>query len=71
MVAAKQAKHKAKLACVVTKERDLIEEESEDEHEHEEVFTLGRMNTWSQTQVSRYFTAAEAEEAVETTELLD
>ena len=65
----------AKLACAVTKakERDLVKEESKDEDEdkdeHKEVFTLGRMNTRSQTRVSRYFTATEAEEVVETAEL--
>jgi len=37
------------------------EESSEDEEVHEEVFTLGRMNTQSQTQVNRYYTTAEIE----------
>lgn len=44
-----------------TGEKDPVEESTEDEEEHEEVFTLGRMNTRSQTRVSRYFTAAEVE----------
>jgi hypothetical protein len=35
-----------------TGERDLVEESTEDEEEYEEVFTLGRMNTRSQTRVS-------------------
>jgi hypothetical protein len=41
--------------------RDLVEESTDDEEEHEEVFTLGRMNTRSQTRVSRYYTHAEVE----------
>jgi hypothetical protein len=52
-------------------ERDLIEEDTEDEEEHEEVFTLGRMNTQSQTRVSRYFTAAEAQEATEPLDVIE
>ena len=45
--------------------RDLVEESSDDKGEHEEIFTLGRMNTRSQTRVSRYFTHAEVEAEVE------
>jgi hypothetical protein len=33
--------------------RDLVEESSDNNDEHEEVFTLGRMSTRSQTRVSR------------------
>jgi DDE superfamily endonuclease len=41
--------------------RDPVEETTDDEEEHEEVFTLGRMNTRSQTRVNRYYTHAEVE----------
>jgi hypothetical protein len=51
---------------MLTEETDSIAEDSEDEEEHEEVFTLGRMNTRSQTRVSRYFTAEEIEQDEET-----
>jgi hypothetical protein len=46
---------------------DATEENTEDEEEHEEVFTLGRMNTRLQIRVNWYFTAAEveAEEAIQ------
>ncbi len=40
---------------------DAEEESSGNDEEHEEIFTLGRMNTRSQTRVSRYFTHAEVE----------
>ena len=52
-----------KLAAQVAKRaRENAEEESgSDNEQHEEVFTLGRMNTRSQTRVSRYFTNAEVE----------
>jgi len=43
-------------------EQDVEEESTDDQEEHEEVFTLGRMNTRSQTRVSWYFTAKEVEE---------
>ena len=36
-----------------------MEESTNDEEEHEEVFILGRMNTRSQTRVNRYYTHAE------------
>ena len=42
-----------------------MEERSDDEGEHEEIFTLGRMNTRSQTRVSRYFTHAEVKADIE------
>jgi hypothetical protein len=45
--------------------RDPVEECSDDEVEHEEVFTLGRMNTRSQTRVSQYYTHAEIEADIE------
>ena len=38
------------------------EKSSDNEEEHEEVFTLGRMSTRSQTRVSQYFTNTEVEE---------
>jgi hypothetical protein len=37
-------------------------ESSDEEEEHEEVFTLRRMGTRSQTRVNRYYAAEEAEE---------
>ena len=40
---------------------DAEEESSDNDKEHEKVFTLRWMNTQSQTQVSRYFTHAEVE----------
>jgi hypothetical protein len=46
----------------ITEEIDPIIEDTDDEEEHEEVFTLGRMNTWSQTRVSWYFTTEEVEQ---------
>jgi hypothetical protein len=49
------------LIDVSTGLRDPVEESSDDDGEHEEVFTLGRMSTRSQTKVSRYFTHAEVE----------
>lgn len=57
VAAAKPAKQKVNLGCEVTKERDIVEEEPEDELE---VFTLSWMNLLSQTQVCRYFAVAEA-----------
>ena len=41
--------------------RDPVEESTNNEEEYEEVFTLGRMNTRSQTRVNRYYTYAEVE----------
>ena len=61
-LAAKAVKSKGKK----TEETDHVEEDNEDEEEPEEVFTLGRMNTRSQTRVSRYFTAEEIEQEEET-----
>jgi hypothetical protein len=49
------------LISVVTGQRDPKEESSSDDDEHEEVFTLGRMNTRSQTQVNRYYTQEEVD----------
>jgi hypothetical protein len=45
--------------------RNPVEESSDDNDEHEEVFTLGRMSTRSQTRVSRYFTHVEVEADIE------
>jgi hypothetical protein len=55
------AKVKAKRAAKIVSLDDPTES-SDDEEEHEEVFTLGRMGTRSQTQVNRYYAADEAEE---------
>jgi hypothetical protein len=38
-----------------TRERDLVEESTEDEEEYEEVLALGRMNTRSQTRSDKSF----------------
>jgi hypothetical protein len=71
-LAAKVVKSKGKktaidnLSDAITEEIDHVEEGNEDEEEPEEVFTLGRMNTRSQTQVSQYFTAEEIEQDEET-----
>jgi hypothetical protein len=43
-------------------------ESLDDEEEHEEVFTLKRMGTRSQTRVNRYYTAEEAEEGLDVDE---
>jgi hypothetical protein len=67
----------AKLAMKVAKSKDKDDEDDEDgednednegeedeedeDEEDEEVFTLGRMNTRSQTRVNRYYTAEEVE----------
>jgi hypothetical protein len=56
-----------KLAAQVAKSKERMEEESLDnsdngdngDKEHEEVFTLGQMNTRSQTRVSQYLTNIE------------
>jgi hypothetical protein len=68
-VAKATAKYKAKVAKTnaSTSQQDAKEESTNDDKEHEEVFTLGRMNTQSQTRVSWYFTAkeVEAEEAIQ------
>jgi hypothetical protein len=48
------------LINAVTKLQEPEEESfSNDNDEHEEVFTLGRMNTRSQTRVNRYYTQEE------------
>jgi hypothetical protein len=60
-LAARVAKSKDKLAQRIT--QDNVKEESTGD---EEVFTLGRMCTRSQTQVSQYFTSAEIEGETET-----
>ena len=60
----------AKLATRVAKlDKELIDDEVladdevlTDDEEHEEVFTLGRMGTRSQTRVNQYFTNMEIEE---------
>jgi hypothetical protein len=52
-----------KLEERVAKAREEDPAESSDkEEEHEEVFTLGRMGTRSQTRINRYYAAEEAEE---------
>ena len=51
---------------MLTEETDSIAKDIKDKEEHKEVFTLGRMNTQSQTRVSRYFTAEEIEQDEET-----
>jgi hypothetical protein len=51
--------------------RNPVEESSDDNDEHEEVFTLGRMSTRSQTRVSRYFTHAEVEADIEEARALE
>jgi hypothetical protein len=51
----------AKLAIRVAK----LDKELTDDEEHEEVFTLGRMGTQSQTRVSQYFTNIEIKEEIE------
>jgi hypothetical protein len=53
------------LIDVSTGLRDPMEESSDEDGEHEEIFTLGRMNTRSQTRVSRYFTHTEVEADIE------
>jgi hypothetical protein len=45
-------------------EEDSIEESLDDE-EHEEVFTLGRMGTRSQTRINRYYTIDEVGEGLD------
>jgi hypothetical protein len=52
----------AKLSTRVAK----WDKELTDDEEHEEVFTLGRMGTRSQTRVSQYFTNMEIEEETDT-----
>ena len=66
-VAKVKAKKAAKVvrADAIMEENDPVEESSDDEEEHEEVFTLGRMGTRSQTRVNRYYTAEEAEEGLD------
>ena len=59
-VAKVKAKKAAKTAGVGAEEDPM--EESLDDDEHEEVFTLGRMGTRSQTRINRYYTADEVEE---------
>jgi hypothetical protein len=57
LVEAAQAKLAAKSGIIADK-RDSKESTikgDEEEDEHKEVFTLGRMNTQSQTQVNRYY----------------
>jgi hypothetical protein len=49
------------LINVSTGLRDPVEESSDDDREHKEVFTLGQISTRSQTKVSRYFTHTEVE----------
>jgi hypothetical protein len=49
------------LINVSTGLRDPVEESSDNNGEHKEVFTLGRISTRSQTKVSRYFTYTEVE----------
>ena len=51
-----------KLEERVAKVKAKKTESSDDEEEHEEVFTLRRMGTRSQTRVNRYYAAEEAEE---------
>ena len=51
--------------------RNPVEESSDDNDEHEEVFTLGRMSTRSQTRVSRYFTHVEIEADIEEARALE
>jgi hypothetical protein len=51
-----------KLEQRVAKVKSKKTESSDDEEEHEGVFTLRRMGTRSQTRVNRYYAAEEAEE---------
>jgi hypothetical protein len=51
--------------------RNPVEESSDDNDKHEEVFTLGRMSTRSQTRVSRYFTHVEVEADIEEARALE
>jgi hypothetical protein len=44
-------------------------QETKDDEEHEEVFTLGRMNTRSQTRVSWYFASEEIEHDKDTVQI--
>jgi hypothetical protein len=60
-VAKAKEKLKAKRARKDAEEESGSEESGSNNEQHEEVFTLGRMNTRSQTRVSRYFTNAEVE----------
>ena len=53
------------LINVSTSLRDLVKESSDNDNLHKEVFTLGRINTRSQTRVSRYFTHAKVEADLE------
>jgi hypothetical protein len=46
---------------VVTGQQDPEEESSSNNNEHKEVFTLGQMNTRSQTQVNQYYTQDEVD----------
>jgi hypothetical protein len=64
------AKGKAKKAAKIVRadaieENDPVEESSDDEEEHKEVFTLKRIGTRSQTRVNRYYTVEEAEEGLD------
>jgi hypothetical protein len=63
-LAAQVAKAKEKLKAKRA-QKDAEEESSSNNKEHEEVFTLGRMSTRSQTRVSQYFTHAEVEADIE------
>ncbi len=54
------------LSDAIIEETDPIAEDTEDEEEYEEIFIFGRMNTRSQTRVSRYFTTKEIEQDEET-----
>jgi hypothetical protein len=61
VAAVEAAQLKLEERVAKAREKDPAES-SDEEEEHEEVFTLGRMGTRSQTQVNRYYAAEEAEE---------
>jgi hypothetical protein len=73
-VEAKRVKHIAKVKAshnlpnAKIDEVDLEELDTEDEEEHVEVQTLGRMSTRSRLQVNGYFTAMEAIEEADVME---
>jgi hypothetical protein len=64
VAAVEAAQLKLKERVAKAREKDLIES-SDEEEEHEEVFTLRRMGTRSQTQVNRYYTVEEVEEGLD------
>lgn len=72
---AQRARNNAKIvagqASPLYKDETAEGESSDDEGEHEEIFTLRRMNTRSQTRVSRYFTHIEVEADVEEARALE